>query len=154
MESEKFDALKAQYPQLLSSRSKMGCGEGGLPIIELFLEEASTIRTGNLSVDAFYEKYGSLRIEHESSGISKEDDILLDKLETLAECRSYRRCETCGADGRLRESGPLPTLAVACDEHSCENSPLPPSEYEATLGGRRYRYSHSQDQLVELTENR
>ena len=152
MESKKFDDLKAQYPRLLSSRSRLECGEGWLPIIERFPEEASTIRTGTLLVDTFYEKYGSLRVEHDSSGMSSEDDIFLDKLETLAECRSYRRCETCGAEGRLHESGPLQTLAVACDEHSKEGSPLPPSEYEAGWGGRRYRYDHIRDDMVEVME--
>lgn len=150
MQSNAFEELKAKYPMVLSPKASMTCGEGWISIIDRFLQEISAISPGTVTVNGFYEKYGSLRIDYEANGISREDDLLFDKAEIVADSRSYRFCEICGDPGHLRATGPVPSIFVACEAHARGSKRLPPDESDVTLRGIRYRYDEFADGLVEI----
>ena len=96
----------------------------------------------------FYEKYGSLRVDYDTSGLGAEDSAVFDKAEILAESRSYRLCETCGQPGHLRDDRGW--LFVACDAHSKNRDALAPDDGEFGIGGKRYRYDEDKDALAEV----
>jgi len=59
------------------------------------------------------EKFGGLRIYVNSSDLMEEDYKKVMKIIRNAEDKSYKTCETCGKEGRLRRKG---WMTVECDE--------------------------------------
>jgi hypothetical protein len=68
---------------------------------------------GTFHVTQIKEKYGTLRLYHQSA-LSREADARVEEAIDLAEARSACTCEVCGAPGRLHGSGWLVTRCAVC----------------------------------------
>jgi hypothetical protein len=67
------------------------------------------------------EKFGELRFYFHAEGTDSHDDALMGNLVTMAEHKSSRTCESCGADGaKARHTGWIKTLCDDCHEERSE----------------------------------
>jgi hypothetical protein len=130
------------------------CGAGWERVLNQYFDEvAHALPAGTqLRLHEVFEKYGSLRIDAAAMGdVTPVVLHALNKAEVLAESRSYRCCETCGALGSLRDQG---RLYVACETHARGAAALPPDESGVSLDGIAYEYDEGIDDLIVVERER
>lgn len=143
-----FVRLKSKYPHLIPPAMSFQCGVGWERVLDQYFDEIARALPVDmqLRIDDVYEKHGSLRIDAVALGTVKPEVLrAVDKAGILAESRSYRCCEQCGAPGSLRDRG---SLYVACENHAKGAAALPPDEGGIVLDGIAYRYDEGVDDLI------
>ncbi|KAB2655094.1 hypothetical protein F9K94_21290 [Brucella tritici] len=168
-----FAKLIRKHPRL--SRPKLHGWEidvGWVDIVDRFFDVVDCVVPESVGFDVIQikEKFGGLRLycrpvrpQHKTEQI--DDDVVVNlrprKLEAwekefqlakvLAEQRSYFVCERCGQPGRLRVRGGY--YFTACDEHATKDGHIAEivvSQSVIPIDGRRLKYDHNQDQMVEI----
>ena len=85
-------------------------GKGWASLVDMVFD-ALDKSTAPIKVVQVKEKYGTLRVYTDYSGIPSIDDAIEE-----AERLSHITCEACGKEGTLREGGWWQTLCDECDE--------------------------------------
>ena len=113
--------MHSEYPVIFSEKyGGFAIGAGWYPLVEELVACIDTyIRWQNrdgekvkpVIAKQIKEKFGGLRFYYEGG------DEYINGLSSMAEQMSYRICEECGANGRVRNGGWIRTL---CDAHEAE----------------------------------
>ena len=130
MREELDEALCAKYPDIFRDRHGdmrttamcwgFECGDGWYHIIDAtcaliqnheYNNKLNNVVMPPVIATQVKEKYGTLRFYYDGG------DDYIDGVVAMAEYMSEVSCETCGAPGKLRDSGWMRTL---CDEHAKE----------------------------------
>ena len=130
MRKELDEALCAKYPEIFRDRNGdmrttamcwgFECGDGWYNIIDAacamiqnreYNNRRNGVKMPTVVATQVKEKYGTLRFYHTGG-----DDYIAG-IVAMAEYMSEVTCETCGAPGKLRDTGWMRTL---CDEHAKE----------------------------------
>lgn len=159
--SKDMQPLEAMFPDLISKAKWLGFGirDGWRSLIidslQAFKDSLSPDDLRLFKLVQVKEKFGTLRIYYEASGItpvdlvgpdgvarvevdidkhrvrlSDEGRLIVRKIIEKAENRSARTCEDCGSPGRLYGGGYAQTL---CDEHAKEAGKTFPKAYGELL---------------------
>ena len=130
MRKELDEALCKKYPEIFRDRNGdmrttamcwgFECGDGWYNVIDAacamiqnreYNNRRNGIKMPPVVATQVKEKYGTLRFYYTGG------DDYIDGVVAMAEYMSEVTCETCGAPGKLRDSGWVRTL---CDEHAKE----------------------------------
>lgn len=109
-----IDSLIIKYPKIFSSEEFLGfeCGDGWAEIIDNFCRiTQQRIDRGDciqVIAEQVKEKFGGIRFYY-----SGGDDFVY-KLYCILEDLSFKTCEICGAEGKLRHGGWLKTHCDNC----------------------------------------
>jgi len=155
----------ARHPQVtVLPQGNPICGSGWDMIVTKAVDRIAGIvgrRPGaSVEIERVDEKYGTLRIDAEASGMTRRQRRLLDAAVTLAEERSACTCETCGTPGRVRFSGM--SYEASCEEHAGRGAGDPePLEFSRSRRISRHvwvretvAYDRDADKLVVLKRRR
>ncbi len=105
----KLADMIARMPIYQNVRCGVDVGDGWVPIVERLGEQLADL--GGVTVTQVKEKFGGLRVYHESSDYDTAEALI-----RTAEEECARTCENCGAAGSRRGGGWILTLCDGCHE--------------------------------------
>jgi 5'(3')-deoxyribonucleotidase len=118
-EKEDYEVLQERYQHILKKLEYIECDIGWFDIIDEALKgilEIAYEEDDNIQVVQIKEKFGGLRIYYDLESEIDEDRVRrLEDIVYNAESLSYKTCEVCGEEGKVRKGGWIKTL---CDEHN------------------------------------
>jgi hypothetical protein len=111
--------LLRRYPELFG-RGYPGVGDGWRDLLERALARMAGIvaseHGGRVQISQIKEKFGSLRLYYDESGLSDSASAEIEEAVDLAEAASACTCEKCGREGRLHDTGGW--LLTKCRQHA------------------------------------
>jgi hypothetical protein len=138
------------------------CGAGWQDLLERAcarIRAAVRADGGTFKFTQIKEKYATARLDWEGT-LSVEADARIEEIIDLAEARSARTCEVCGAEGRLHRAGGW--LMTRCAAHA-QGDPVPekPGWENVTISHvvargtktviiKRRRYVREMDSFIEI----
>ena len=113
------DDLLQRHPQLFG-RAYPSVGDGWRDLLERALARMAKIVAGErgarVQISQVKEKFGTLRLYYDESGLSDSASAEIEEAVELAEARSACTCDLCGSEGRLQSTGIW--LSTRCRAHA------------------------------------
>lgn len=104
----------------LVTRGYPAVGDGWRELLERTIERIAAAVGGepdaSVVILQIKEKFGGIRIYHQSKNASRAFDDKVTEAVDLAEARSLTTCDVCGAEGKLRDK--VGWYFTRCDEHA------------------------------------
>lgn len=95
-------------------------GDGWRDLLERAMERIATAAgeetDASVLITQIKEKFGGIRIYHQSRNASAMLDDMVSEAVDLAEARSYCTCDVCGSEGKLRDKNGW--YFTRCEEHA------------------------------------